>query len=185
MRLSARLDVRLSEGIAALLRFYDPRVFEALINVLDDADAKRFLCVASGWMYPNRLGRLELLKTYFQTNDDFSPPLALSSEQEFALLEASEIDQVMDLLRTIVPSKMADLSGSEQYCLVSDLMTRAQLEGVRSVLACSIFVGVFLKNGHEVADSPIWPGFINELRKDVPDIKVLNDLIDDLSSEAA
>lgn len=183
IRLSARLKVKLSEEMDALFRFYDPRVLAALPIILGEHEKEVFFGLASCWIYPNRSGGLETLTTTFRVDDDFNAPLALSSQQEFAFIAASEIDQVLDLLRTILPLKMAEISVSEQYHSVKKIICDAQLVGITSTLGCAIFAGMFIKGGSKMADSPVVAEVIKELQSEKSDILKLNDLIDSVFLE--
>ena len=177
-RLSARLKIKLSEEMEAIFRFYDPRILASLISILSEPERDIFLGVASRWVYPNRSGGVDIINTRLQENDDFKEPFSISSQQEFKLLEASEVDQVLNLLRTIMPSKMAEFSVSEKYHLVKDLMCRAQTDGIESILGCAIFASIFIKGGSRVASSSLMQDVVKELRNTESDILKLNDLID-------
>lgn len=179
-RLSARLQVELSEKVEAIFRFYDPRILATLINILDTVERDIFLGLASNWIYPNRSGHLESIKTTFYPDDAFKAPLKLRANQEFAFLEASEVDQVLDLLRTVTPRRMAEFSGPEKYSLVKDLICKAKHEGINSILGYSIFSSIFLSGGSKFLDSPLWSEIMNELQNGTRDVARLDNLIDDL-----
>ncbi|WP_020651644.1 DUF4123 domain-containing protein [Massilia niastensis] len=85
-RLTARLDVRISENMEAMLRFFDPRVLESLIEILSVEQAKEFFSPAQAWRYVDRAGRMAGVTTFFNVQENFSAPLVLSQQQEFALL---------------------------------------------------------------------------------------------------
>ena len=180
MRLSLRLEVELSEEASAIFRYYDPRILTALTSILDKVEREAFLGLASAWIYPDRSGQLKTTETTFNLDDAFVSPLKLHENQEFAFLEASEVDQVLDLLRTVIPRKMREFSVTEQFFRVKDLVSKAKFEGVESILGCSIFCSLFLRGSSKVSDSPLWIDIMTELKNGARDMARLDDLIEEL-----
>ncbi|MCC2961884.1 DUF4123 domain-containing protein [Massilia sp. IC2-278] len=180
MRLSLRLEAELSEEASAIFRFYDSRILTALISILDEVEREAFLGVASTWVYPERSGQLKTTRIKFNLDDAFVAPLKLHANQEFAFVEASEVDQVLDLLRTVIPRKMKECSVPEQFFRVKDLVSKAKFEGIESVLGCSIFCSILLRGGSKVLDSPLWIDIMKELKSGARDMTRLDDLIEDL-----
>lgn len=183
IRLSLRLEAELSEKMSVIFRYYDSRILMALTSIFDEVERAAFFGLGSAWIYPDRSGQLETIRTVFNLDDKFFAPLKLHANQEFAFLEASEIDQVLDLLRTVIPRKMREFSVPEQFFLVKDLVSKAKFEGVESILGCSIFCSIFLRGGSKVLDSPLWIDVMKELKSGAGDMTRLDDLIEDLFLE--
>lgn len=183
IRLSLRLEAELSEKMSAIFRFYDSRVLAALTSIFDEVEREAFLGLASAWIYPDRSGQLQTTRTKFNFDDKFVAPLKLHTGQEFAFLEASEVDQVLDLLRTVIPRKMRGFSVPEQFSLVKNLMSKAKSEGIDSILGCSIFCSIFLRASSNVLDSPLWIDIMKELKGGAKDMTRLDDLIENLLLE--
>jgi hypothetical protein len=55
-RLARRMNARISENMEVLLRYFDPRVFEALIPELEADQRDAFTGVADCWWYVDRTG---------------------------------------------------------------------------------------------------------------------------------
>jgi hypothetical protein len=146
-RLAARLNVRLSEDMEAMLRFFDPRVLEGLIKILSAEQAKEFFSPASAWRYVDRTGNLVEIATNFHIQEILSTPLVLSQQQEFALIDASEIDQVIDLLRSNLPKLTAALPLSELYGFVSQKLTQSRQDGIDSILKSTLYIAALLSEG--------------------------------------
>jgi hypothetical protein len=164
-RLAARLDVRLSENMEAMLRFFDPRVLENLIKTLHAEQAKDFFSPAETWRYVDRAGNLVHIETAFNIQECFVAPLTLDHQQELTLLEGCEIDQVQSLLRESLSQQMTKFPLSEQHKFVSRTVNLAKEDGLESVLQFSIYTAAILLHGEVVAKRPLWRTFVDELRK--------------------
>lgn len=165
-RLAARLEAKLSENMEVMLRFFDPRVLESLINILPAEQAKVFFSPADTWRYVDRAGKLVSVATAFDINETFAAPLLLGEQEEFALIEACEIDQVLDLLRENLPKLMATLSPPDQAEFVSRAMGTARHQRVNSIYIFSLYAAVLLLKGEAFADRPQWAQFVEELQRD-------------------
>jgi len=164
-RLSSRLDVRISGGMDAMLRFFDPRVLESLVKILSEDQKKEFLGLAESWRYVDRAGNLNEISVTFNARENFPIPFVISQQQEFALLEASEIDQVLDLLRSNFPRYLASIKQSEQYAFVRRQIDSARQFGFESVLQFSLYAAGLLLEGEGFVESPLYPAFLDEVRK--------------------
>jgi hypothetical protein len=164
-RLAARLDVRLSENMTAMLRFFDPRVFEGLTAVLSVEQGKEFFSPAAEWRYLNREGKISGIKSAFSTDEILSGPLVLSQKQEFTLLESCETDQVLDLLRSNLPRLMAKFSLLDQYLFVSRQVVAAKENQLDSVLQFSLYTVIVLSEGEKVLEDARWPRILAKLKE--------------------
>lgn len=165
-RLAARLDARLSENMDAMLRFFDPRVLESLLRILSAEQARTFFSPAEVWRYVDRTGKLVSVTTAFDARDDFVAPLVLDQQQEFSLLDACEIDQVLDLLRQNTPALMLKLSPADQPLFVDRAIGRARQRGIDSVFKFSLYTAICLSHGEAFMNGPERANFLDELRRD-------------------
>jgi hypothetical protein len=101
-RLALRLDAVLPEGVDVLFRYFDPRIFEMLRDVLSIEQRQGFLGVASNWWVVDRRGVLQKIVAKFSEKDDFDAPLKLTVQQERNFLDSSEPDQIAQLLQSEV-----------------------------------------------------------------------------------
>lgn len=158
-RLAARLCARVSEKMDVLLRFFDPRVFEALVEVLDEAQRKRFLGPADGWWYPDRSGELASRPAAYVADED-GEPLELSAAQEFALLDASEIDQVAAQLQSLLPDVYIRMTPSERVRFLLRHMRAAKDSKVVATHEVSLYCGLALLHGEDFAQMSPWKGIL-------------------------
>jgi hypothetical protein len=165
-RLATRLDARLSENMEAMLRFYDPRVLESLFRILPAEQARTFFSPAQSWAYVDRAGKLVSVATAFDENENFCAPLVLGETEEFALLEACEIDQVLDLLRQNVPALMATIPLADQSAFVDRAIATAKQHGIDAVYKFSIYAAAGLSQGETFASGAQGRAFLENLKRD-------------------
>jgi len=164
-RLIKRLNVELSENMAALLRFFDPRVFEALMNTLTIEQRELFLCPADQWWYVDRTGIPRNVESVFGENEESSYRLALSADQEFALVDACEIDQVLTLLRERVPSLIESKEYKEFFRSVELNMENAKRIGLSSIEDLALYNIVVLSSDEVFLGSPMWLDILAETER--------------------
>lgn len=163
-RLVRRLDARLTENIDVMLRFFDPRVLESLAKILTAEQREEFFGLAISWGYVDRVGELKRIATAFNSEESFSPPLLLSQQQESALINASEVDQVLNLLRSTLPALTASLTLPDQYMFVSRQIGAARQLGLDSVLQFSLYAAAIWSEGESFVDSPSYSYFLDEIK---------------------
>jgi hypothetical protein len=163
-RLKARLNVRLSGDMDAMLRFYDPRVFESLIGVLDAKQAMVFLSVARKWWYVDRSGTIKSVDAMF--NDVASPDdeLKLSATQEFVLVDSCEPDQVLKRLRESASSSLEKLDPALQYRFVVSNIDEAKSVGLRSLNDLILYNVAVLTVGKVPANESQWSNLMNAVK---------------------
>lgn len=169
-RLAARLDARLSENMAAMLRFFDPRVLESLLKILPGEQLNVFTSPAQCWCYVDRTGKQVRVATAFDAREHFSSPLVLGEQEEFALLQACELDQVLDLLRRNMPELMATLPLPAQATFVERSIATARSHRIDSVFKFSLYTAVSLLRGEAFVDGPQGARFLDELKQDDSDV---------------
>lgn len=163
-RLTKRLDVRLSENMVAMLRFFDPRVFEKLVKILSVEQARAMLSPAEKWSYVDRKGRVVSVNAEFDIVENFELPLQLNEAQEFGLVDASEPDQVLALLRENVPNLLSRLHLVKQYEFVVHNIKAAKDLGLRSTVDLVLYSAVALSQGVEFATGPIWSDLMTDVK---------------------
>jgi hypothetical protein len=165
-RLVKRLDVVLSENVEAMLRFFDPRVLECLICALSPEQVNQFFNVADGWWYFDRGGNMVTIDSSFSPEDSFVAPLVLSQEQESSLIEGSEVDQVMHLLKSNLPRMMQALTQPEQFEFVSHQIAVAKQLELESVWKMALYAAIVLSNGEKFLEGERQQRVLERLKKD-------------------
>jgi hypothetical protein len=163
-RLTARLDVRISEDMKAMLRFFDPRIFEGLMNVLDAEQLAKFLAPASKWWYIDRAGKVIRVESTFNAADESAAPLELSAKQEFDLIDASDPDRVLASLRENVPDLIKKQPLSAHYDFVVTNLQAARSAGLSSFADLVLYNIVVLKKGLDFIQSATWLSLLNDVK---------------------
>lgn len=164
-RLHRRTEAELPEQHAVLLRCFDPRVLPVLVDNLKALQKEAFLALGYEWMYLDRSLKLQTLALHAAPEVDMhETPLQLDEAQFTALLDASELDQVMPELAREAPMEFLALRAEQRAswtrrCL--DLASAWHLEG----LADKVMVGVLmLKLGQEFHLQPAWAPWMTALQ---------------------
>jgi hypothetical protein len=150
-RLAARLDIKLSENTDAMLRFFDPRILAQLRMTLTEKQAQSFFSVAAHWWYIDRAGVLREFDADYTPSDGNATQLVLTQEQEFAMVDAAEADQVLSLLNDSVPNLLERIDVFSRYDLVVEKIVDAKKIGLNSIRDLMIyFVKYIVGLGSEI-----------------------------------
>ena len=172
--LGTRLHITLAGGVEAMLRFFDPRVFESLLNILTREQTEDFLGVVSSWHYVDRSGRIAQAINTYGAIKPTSKPVSLSQEQEDHLLAASEIDQILNSLRSSVPDQFSEIPRESQYGFVSESVIEARSEKLESVLQMSLYTMIRLFYVKGIMSMEMYEKAVECLRSnDVNNLKIL------------
>lgn len=163
-RLTARLDAKLPDNVNVMLRYFDTRVFAALISVLDDAQKTEFLSPASQWWYMDRRGALQTIAATFALQDTFVAPLKLNSNQQNSLIDASEPDQIAELLQDAVPNEYDEIPYPNRFDFITRHTQIADSFGIKATHEKSFYCALALINGEDFASQPAWRDGLNEVQ---------------------
>lgn len=121
-------------GKEMLLRWYDTRVLEPFMGVLDPLQKALFLGPIHRWDFWDRFGDFKHLPLPGSLSEGFPalPPLRLDEVQYTKLLDACEPDVVIAQLRRVIPDEMRQLSHGVLYPFVDRHVEQARAEGVRT-----------------------------------------------------
>ena len=139
-RLASRLDAVLPGNINVMLRYFDTRVFAELMAVLDAAQKAAFLSPASQWWYVDRRGALQSVPATFASHDPWTAPVALDMAQQNSLIDASEPDQIAELLQSSVPDEYGQLPRQDRYDFIVRHSQAAQGFGITIPRTKKVFI---------------------------------------------
>lgn len=172
--LGTRLHITLAGGVEAMLRFFDPRVFESLLTILTRNQKEDFLGVASSWHYVDRSGRIAQITSKCGAVNPASKPFSLSQEQEDHMLAASEIDQILNSLRSSVPDLFSEIPHESQFNFVSESNIEARSKTLESVLQLSLYAMIRLFYVKGMMSVEVYEKAVGHLRSnDVNNLKIL------------
>lgn len=163
-RLTLRLDARISEDMDVVLRYFDPRVFEALVPALAEPERQAFLSVADCWWYVDRSGNVVQQPAAYAPAGDAEGPLLLSAAQEFALVDASEIDQVAAQLQSTMPDAWLLLGAPQRVAFLRGQMAAAAATGIDATHEIALYCGLALLYGEDFASTSPWDEIMTQVR---------------------
>jgi hypothetical protein len=164
-RLAARLEGLLPENMDILLRYFDPRVFEQLMVVLSAEQKQAFLSVAEHWWFVDRRGQLQEVASKFARADNFVAPLELSTVQEAGLIDASEPDQVAQLLQSGAPNDYQTLRLGERHDFILRHIAAARGLGIHATHELSLYCALALFYGDQFATQKKWEPVLQDVRE--------------------
>lgn len=167
-RLARRMNARISENMEVLLRYFDPRVFEALVPELEADQRDAFMGVADCWWYVDRTGNLAPQRAAYDAADSFDSPIVLSAQQEFALVDASEIDQVAAQVHSTVPDLYMRMGAPQRVAFLRRQMAAANAEGIVATHELALYCGLALMYGEDFSLESPWPEVLAQVRAGVP-----------------
>ena len=163
-RLALRLDATLPDNMDIVLRFFDSRVFEQLVAVLSDEQKRAFLNVASRWWFVDRRGEIQAVDATFSEAETPEIPLILTVQQEGAMLDASEPDQVAAFLQPVVPVEYADLAPELRYDFIVRHMGAARLLGIKATHELALYCVMPLLHGEQFATQAPWHAVLGQVQ---------------------
>lgn len=155
-RLALRLDAVLPDEMDITLRYFDPRVFEQLVQTFSTEQQLTFLSPAQRWWFVDRRGDLQAVAAKFSETDCFETPLKLNAAQESALIDASEPDQIASLLHSTVPDEYANVPRPARYDFILRHTAAARLLGVQATHELALYCTLALLHGENFANLKPW-----------------------------
>jgi len=162
-RLALRLDVKISQDMDAILRFFDPRIFQQLVRILTSDQLAKLCGPAKTWWYVDRTGELVRIEREFQEVDKDCYSLDLSEEQEFSLVSMSEPDQIMHILRMAMPQVEPLISGSSYQIIVDSIHAAANLK-LDAISDLALYAAMVILRGVEFEELPYWRDVLPDVR---------------------
>lgn len=154
--LNRRLQALLEPDMPMLLRFYDPRIFYALMQVLTPEQQAAFLNIGEQWSWLNRHGNIETQSSKFQDDDAVSEPIVFTQTQQNLLLDLNEADQIAALLAQTPNPTWQHQSPGEQYDFIRRQQASAQHFGLHLTQDLALFCELALAYGEGFVHETKW-----------------------------
>jgi len=161
--LALRLEVKISQNMDAMLRFFDPRIFEHLVKILTSDQLANLCGPAKTWWYVDRTGEMVRIEREFQEIGGGCYSLELSEEQEFSLVSMSEPDQVMHILRTAMP-RVEQLMSKNSYQIIKDSISAAAHLKLSAVSDLALYAAMAILHGLDFEELPYWRDVLPDVR---------------------
>lgn len=165
-RLAARMDVLISEAMHVMFRYFDPRVFEAMLEIFSTSRVGEFLAIANCWWFMDRRGTLVRTEAVFSGIDKLAVPIVISLREESAFIDASEPDQVAQILDATLTNKFNEISYSRRYQFIQQHSMAAQKIGLVSTHDLSLYCGLAILYGENFALDDKWASILAKVELD-------------------
>jgi hypothetical protein len=159
-----RTDALLSQDLSVLLRYYDPRVFAALLRHLSASQLATLLAAGSRWAFPGRRGELHINFSRAAPMPENTLPFVLSPEQDAALTNAGEADAMVDLLLNQNNPQLLELSPPDQHERVCAAIATARTFGIDHLADQVAFCTLSLVLGADFHEQQPWAETISSVR---------------------
>lgn len=152
-----RTNAVLPQNMPVVLRYFDSRIFGALMRALNDAQLRAFLSAGTRWALPGRSGELCLLEHGSDSQAPaFTAPLEFDTAQEAALIDAAEADAMVDLLLSQSSAGLLAMLPPEQHRSIVAALAVARTHGIHDVTDQAAFCSVSLELGLGFVSEPPW-----------------------------
>lgn len=91
-------------------------------------------------------------------------PLNLTVQQQGALLDASEPDQVAAFLRPAAPAEFANMAPEQRYDFIVRHIEAARLVGIQATHELALYCLMAMLNGEQFATQMLWPTVLAEVQ---------------------
>jgi Domain of unknown function (DUF4123) len=163
--LTARCTVSLPDGVNMLLRFFDTRVMDALIDVLTPEQMESLVSCTTRWMYADREGPLDPASLSDRDgNDTFTAPLVLTVKQQNALIDAGEPDLVISQLIDANIEPLINLPVPRRHRAVSQIIASARSWGLSDTPDLAAYSSLALSMGADFASQAPWSELLPEVK---------------------
>jgi hypothetical protein len=164
--LTERCDARISDEQRMVLRYFDTRVFEAVLDHFTAAQLSDLVSCATRWWFAGRQGLLDpVYVNPWPQEDIFKAPWQLSLSQEHALLMASEPDTMIDLLTRSGVEPLLVLPYPERYPVVRDMIASAKAWGLEGTSDQAAYCTLSLHQGTDLAEDPLWKQLLPRVKR--------------------
>jgi len=162
-----RLDARLPDDMPVMLRYFDPRVFAALVPVLTDRQRADFLAVACRWSWLDRAGSLQIRDADApQDVDPMKEALTLDAAQEAALIDAAEADAVALEIRKQAPDLSGQRTAAALHALIRACLPAVHRYGIGDVRQQALFCITAVHAGPRFHEEPAWQQALEGAQRD-------------------
>jgi hypothetical protein len=156
-RLMRRFDVQLNDGTELLLRYFDPRILSELQTCMKPETAVEFFKFAKYWAYLNRDAELAQIENDQHTEDDnFVAPHILHSDEEHALLLASEAAQTLNETLSRWPDDLNQLKPQARFNLAKTCCLQCDALGLDNLADKVLLLMLAAGEKLNYFESPAW-----------------------------
>lgn len=155
-RLSRFLDVRLDDGSTMVMRFFDPRVLPAWLEVLPDQYKAELGRVVSRWLYRDH--SLQMRSWCFDLQEPTSAqfPWAVAAQGEQRLMDRCLPYTVIARFSKEDPQALRKVPLNQQYSFFSQQIERCRSRGLESMGDIEVYCGLAIEVGQAFDETAVF-----------------------------
>jgi Domain of unknown function (DUF4123) len=160
-----RCEAQLPDHQDVLLRIFDTRVLEAVLDHFSAEQKSQLVACATQWWFATREAELApLYVSPWPTQDLFKPPWRLTQQQENALVDASEADAMVDLLKRRNVEALLALPYPRRYLVVTQLLAQCRALNIDAISDQAAYCTLVLMRGLRLEDDPVWQALLPRVK---------------------
>lgn len=163
--LKRRLDVLLPDEIPAMLRYFDTRIIESLLQALEQEQCKTFFGIAGCWQWLDRAGELRHYQGEQLPEDSWPAPWKLNEKQQNAMIDAAEADALVQQMQNHGMELCAGHSRASLHALAWSCIAQAEQFGIDGMPARTLFSLLALQTGTGFHEQPEWAALLARVRR--------------------
>jgi Domain of unknown function (DUF4123) len=163
--LKRRLDVLLPDRMPVMLRYFDTRVLESLLQVLTSVQREQFMGVASRWHWLDRAGQLKGQDVEQLQADAWPHPFELDVAQQNALIDASAADALAEQMNTQAPDMCQSKSRAELHALAARCLTKFGKLHIEDLRTQTLYCLTALQLSSDFELQPGWAAALDSVTK--------------------
>lgn len=162
--LKRRLDVLLPDAVPALLRYFDTRIIESLLQFLEAEQCKTFFGIAACWQWLDRAGELRYYQVEQLPDDSWPSPWKLDEKQQNAMIDAAEADALVQQMQNHGMELCAGRSRASLHTLAQNCIAQATQFGIDGMPARTLFSLLALQIGTGFHEQAEWAALLARVR---------------------
>lgn len=163
--LKKRLDVMLPDNVPAMLRYFDTRILESLLQILEPEQRASFLGIASRWIWLDRAGNLQNLEAVPTPEDQWPSPFLFSEQQQNSMIDAAEADVLVQQMLMHGRDLCEAYSRADLHALTSNALNSAKEVGIEGMASQTLFGLACLQLGLDFMQTPDWMEALERVHK--------------------
>jgi hypothetical protein len=161
-----RCEAQLPDHQDVLLRIFDTRVLEAVLDHFSTEQKSQLVACATQWWFATREAELApLYVSPWPTQDLFKPPWRLTQQQENALVDASDADAMADLLTRRNTEPLLALPYPQRYRAVTQLLAQCRALNIDAVSDQAAYCTLALIRGEDLARVSPWDQLLPKVKR--------------------
>lgn len=161
--LKRRLDVLLPDRMPVMLRYFDTRIFESLLQVLSEPQCEQFVGVGSCWYWLDRAGQLQTRASRQLETDAWPQQFELDVAQQNALIEAGSADALVEQMTTQAPDMCRGQTRAELHAVASRCLPKFAELHIEDNRTQTVYCLAALQLGAAFESQPEWAAILKRV----------------------